>query len=100
VAAVFTFHTGKAVVQITAIEIAIDHLLDIGPPEAVLPGKMLVIDPDKDFKIVLHATVVIGQLWIPGAVDSGSKGHDLSPLRISCRHNVERPFYLSRGILR
>jgi len=37
VAAVFTFHTGKAVVQITAIEIAIDHLLDIGPPEAVLP---------------------------------------------------------------
>ena len=37
VAAVFTFHAGKAVVQITAIEIAIDHLLDIGPPEAVLP---------------------------------------------------------------
>ena len=36
-AAVFVFHTGKAVVQITAIEIAIDHLLDIGPPEAVLP---------------------------------------------------------------
>ena len=29
-------HTGKAVVQITAIEITIDHLLDIGPPEAVL----------------------------------------------------------------
>jgi hypothetical protein len=37
VAAVFAFHTGKAVVQITAIEITIDHLLDIGPPEAVLP---------------------------------------------------------------
>jgi hypothetical protein len=35
--AVFTFHTGKAVVQIAAIEITIDHLLDIGPPEAVLP---------------------------------------------------------------
>jgi len=37
VAAVFTFHAGKPVVQITAIEIAVDHLLDIGPPEAVLP---------------------------------------------------------------
>jgi hypothetical protein len=27
---------GKAVVQIAAVEIAIDHLLDIGPPETVL----------------------------------------------------------------
>ena len=59
-AAVFAFHTGKPVVQITAIEITIDHLLDIGPPEAVLPGEMLVIDPDKGFKIVLYAAVVIG----------------------------------------
>jgi hypothetical protein len=33
-AAVFTFHTGKAVLQVAAIEITIDHLLDIGPPEA------------------------------------------------------------------
>jgi hypothetical protein len=36
-AAVFAFHAGKAVVQITAIEITIDYLLDIRPPEAVLP---------------------------------------------------------------
>ena len=36
-AAVFAPHAGKAVVQITAVEITIDHLLDIGPPEAVLP---------------------------------------------------------------
>ena len=35
-AAVFAFHTGKPVVQITVIEITMDHLLDIGPPEAVL----------------------------------------------------------------
>jgi hypothetical protein len=27
---------GKAVVQIAAIKIAIDHLLDIGPPEFVV----------------------------------------------------------------
>ena len=33
--------------QITAIEIAIDHLLDIWPPESVLPGEMLIIDPDE-----------------------------------------------------
>ena len=36
-AAVFALHAGKAVVQIAAVEIAIDHLLDIWPPEAVLP---------------------------------------------------------------
>jgi len=36
-AAILAFHTGKAVVRITAIEITIDHLLDIWPPESVLP---------------------------------------------------------------
>jgi len=35
-AAIFAFHTGKAVVQIAAVEITIDHLLDIWPPESVL----------------------------------------------------------------
>jgi hypothetical protein len=75
-----------------------DHLLDIGPPESVLTWKMLIIDPDEGLKIVLHAAVIIRRLWIPGAIDSGRMGHDLSPSRISCRHNVERSFYLSRGI--
>jgi hypothetical protein len=36
-AAVFAFHTGKTVLQIAAIEITINHLLDIWPPEAILP---------------------------------------------------------------
>jgi hypothetical protein len=35
-AAAFAFHTGKAVVQIAAIQIPIDHLLKIRPPESVL----------------------------------------------------------------
>ena len=97
-ATVITFHAGKAVVQITAIEVAVDNLLDIGPPESVLPGEIFVIDPDKGFKIILHATVITGQLGIPRAIGSDRKGHDLSPLRISCLHNVERSFYLSRRI--
>ncbi len=46
-ATVFTFHTGKAVMQIAAIEIAIDYLLDIGPPESVLPGEILIKDLEK-----------------------------------------------------
>ena len=97
-ATVITFHAGKAVVQITAIEIAIDHLLDIGPPESVLPGEILVIDLDKNLKIVLDAALVIPILRISWTINGGRSGHDLSPLRISCRHNVELAFYLSRRI--
>jgi hypothetical protein len=36
-AAVFAFDVGKAVAQIAAIEITIDNLFDIRPPEAILP---------------------------------------------------------------
>jgi hypothetical protein len=36
VAAVFAFHTGKPVVDVAAIEIAINYLLDIRPPESIL----------------------------------------------------------------
>ena len=36
-AAIFTFHAGKAVVRVAAIKIAVNHLLDIGPPKSVLP---------------------------------------------------------------
>jgi hypothetical protein len=64
VAAVFAFHAGEAVVQITAIEVAVDHLLDIRPPESVLPGEIFVIDLDKGLKIVLYAAVVIRILRI------------------------------------
>ncbi len=58
-AAVITFDAGKAVVQIAAIEITIDHLLYIRPPESVRPGEVFVIDPDKGFKVVLYTVVII-----------------------------------------
>jgi hypothetical protein len=92
VSAVFAFYAGKPVVQITAIEVAVDYLLDIGPPESVLPGEMLVIDLDKGPKIVLYTAVVIRILRISWTINGGRSGHDLSPWRISCRHNVERSF--------
>ena len=78
-AAVFTFHAGKAVVQITAIEVAVDHLLDIRPPEAVLPGEILVIDPDKGLKIVLDTAIVTRILRISWTINGGRSGHDFSP---------------------
>jgi hypothetical protein len=36
VAAIFTLHTGKPVVDIAAIQIPINHLLDVRSPESVL----------------------------------------------------------------
>jgi hypothetical protein len=36
-AAVFAFHTGKAVVEVAAIQITVDHLFNIRPPETILP---------------------------------------------------------------
>ena len=52
VAAVIAFHTGKAVVQIAAVEITVDHLFDIGPPEAVISGKPVVINLHEGFKVI------------------------------------------------
>jgi hypothetical protein len=95
-AAILAFHTGKAFVQIAAIEVPVNNLLQMGSPESVLPGEMIIIDQDKGFEIVLHTAVVIRSLRISWAINGGRKGHDLSPSRISCRHNVERSFYLSR----
>ena len=54
-ATVFTLNAGEAFVQVAAIEIPVNHLLYISPPEAVLPGEMFVIEQDKGFKIVLYA---------------------------------------------
>jgi hypothetical protein len=47
-------------VPVTTNEVAVNDLLQIGPPEAVLTRKMLIIDPDEGLKIVLHAAVIIG----------------------------------------
>ena len=58
-AAIFAFHVSKAVLQVPAIEVTANDLLQIGPPEIVLPGEMLVIDPDEGLKIVLHAAAII-----------------------------------------
>jgi len=97
--AVFAFHAGKAVVRVSAIKITMNHLLNIGTPESVLPGKMIVIDPDKGLEIVLHAAVVIRRLRFSRTIRDGRKRHDLSPKkRTSCRHDVERTFYLSGEI--
>ena len=67
-AAVFAFDSGKAVTQITAIQITIDYLFDIRPPEAILLGKMFIIGLNEGFKIVLDALIIIRILRMAGVV--------------------------------
>ncbi len=43
-AAVFTLDAGKSMLQVATVEITVDHLFDIWPPECVLSGIMLFID--------------------------------------------------------
>jgi nitrate/nitrite transporter NarK len=43
----FVFHADEPVVDIAVIQIPINHLLDIGSPESVLPGEMTIIDADE-----------------------------------------------------
>jgi len=50
IATVQTFYTGKAVVQIAAIEITLNHLLNVRPLEAVLLGKIIIIDLNEGLK--------------------------------------------------
>jgi hypothetical protein len=95
-AAVFAFHTGEAIVQIAAIEIPVNDLLEIGTEKSILPFKSFLINLEKGFKMILHAPVIIGRLRVPWTVDSGGSGHDFSPLRKSDRYIIERTFYLSR----
>jgi hypothetical protein len=75
--------------MITAIEIAIDYMLYIGPPEAVLSGEMIVVDLHKGFKIKdpVRRSIPLSadsrnefprrEVDLPGAADQGL--HDDAP---------------------
>jgi hypothetical protein len=78
-AAIFALHTGKAVVQIAAVEITVNDPLKIWPPETILTGEPLVINMNKGFEVVLNAAVIIRILRASGAIDCGRQRHDLSP---------------------
>jgi hypothetical protein len=67
-AAVVTSYTGKAVAQIAAIQVTINHLFDIRPPEAVISGKPVIINLYEAFKVILHAGIIVRVLRPPGAV--------------------------------
>jgi hypothetical protein len=57
-AAVSTFHTSKAIVQDTAIKIAINHLSHIRPEKAILSFKLFLIDLLKSLKMIFNTAIV------------------------------------------
>jgi hypothetical protein len=42
-----------------AIQIPINNLMKIRPPESILPREMFIIDMDKGLKIILYTAVII-----------------------------------------
>ena len=81
VVAVFTFHPGKAIVQIAAIKITVNDLLEIGTEESVGPLKPFLIDLDKASQMIFDTAIIIGSLWIAGLINDDRGGHDSSPPR-------------------
>jgi hypothetical protein len=69
--AIPTLHPGKAVLQVATIQVAVNDLLKVGPPEPVWPFEPVLVDLNKGFKMVFHAPVIIGRLGIPGTVNGG-----------------------------
>ena len=77
--AVPTFHPGKAVAQVAAIQIPVDDFPEVGPEESIGPLKPLFIPLYEGFKMILDATVIIGSLRISGPINCGWDSHDSSP---------------------
>jgi hypothetical protein len=61
-AAVPAAHPRKAVVQVAAVQVAIDYMADIRPEKPILALKTLFIDLLEGLKMILHALVVGGFL--------------------------------------
>ena len=84
--AIPALHPGKAVVQVATVQVAVNDLLEVRPPESIRPFEPFLVDLNKGFKMLFHAPVIIGRLGIPGTVNGGRSGHDSSPPRKSRRH--------------
>jgi len=78
-AAIFAFHTGKAIVQIAAVKITENDLLEIGTEESVGPLKSFLVDLGEGFQMTLDTAIIIGSLWIAGPIHGGWGDHDSSP---------------------
>jgi hypothetical protein len=84
--AIPALHPGKAVVQVATVQVAVNDLLEVRPPEPVRPFEPLLVDLNKGLKMVLHAPVIIRRLRVPGTVNGGRSGYHWKSIgfRVSC----------------
>jgi hypothetical protein len=69
--AIRALHPGKAVVQVATVQVAVNDLLKVGPPEPVPPFEPLLVDLNEGFQLVFHAPVIIRRLRVPGMINGG-----------------------------
>jgi hypothetical protein len=72
--AIPTLHPGKAVVQVATFQVAVNDLLEVGPPEPIRPFEPLLVELNKGPKMVLHALVIIIRFRVPGTINGGRSG--------------------------
>jgi len=80
-AALSTPGPGKAIIQDATIKVTINHLLHIGPEEAILPGKGFIIDLSRGFKMFFKTLIISRFLRFAGPINSRSTGHGLLSLK-------------------
>jgi hypothetical protein len=78
-AAIGASDTGKAVVEVAAVQIPIDHLPKVGPKEAVLFFKALLVDLLKRLKVVSNTLIIRRIVRISRPVNRAWLGHGISP---------------------
>jgi hypothetical protein len=64
-------HLGKAVVRVAPLQVAVNDLLEVRPPEPVRTFEPLLLDLYKGLKMVLHSPVIIRRFRVPGMVNGG-----------------------------
>jgi hypothetical protein len=72
--AIPTLHPGKAMVRVSAFQVAVNDLLTVGTPKPVRPFELFFVDLNKGLKMVFHAPVIIRRLRVPGTINGGRSG--------------------------
>ena len=67
--AVFTFNPGKTEMVIPTVQIAVDHLHHIGPPESVFVNVAVIPDCCQIFKVGLNTAIIAAGAGFSGLID-------------------------------
>ncbi len=66
---IFTFHPGKAEMQIAAVQISINHFFHIRTPKPISIHVAVIPQLFKLLEMRFNTTEIMAYLWIPGFID-------------------------------